>query len=336
MRKIIFFLLISILFPCAAYSAAYHIIDLGTLGGTNSKAYAMNDSGHVVGESTNSSGERQAFLWNGTTMINIGAGLGYSDTVATGINNSGVVIFNSMTSPVKSLYYDGTYHDPGINGYTRGINTSGQIAGYTESDQAYRYNGNLTYFSHGRPWAINDSGVMAGYNWEQAAYWDGSQHNIGTLGGTSAWFRAINNSNVMAGAVTNNGTDYTAMYYDGTAHFIGTLADDVKSEVRGINDDGLLVGYSRNALNNSTAFLYEDSTMKDLNDLVDNGTGWYLQDAWDINSFGQIIGYGINPDGETHAFLLTDASQFAVPEPMSIFLLCAGLFGTALRKRMRS
>lgn len=46
--------------------------------------------------------------------------------------------------------------------------------------------------------------------------------------------------------------------------------------------------------------------MLDLNSLLkDSGSGWTLEVANAINDKGQIVGYGLNPLGQTEAFLLT-------------------------------
>ena len=39
------------------------VVDLGTLGGSNSRATAVNASGHIVGTSQTATGEEHAFLW---------------------------------------------------------------------------------------------------------------------------------------------------------------------------------------------------------------------------------------------------------------------------------
>jgi probable HAF family extracellular repeat protein len=44
--------------------------------------------------------------------------------------------------------------------------------------------------------------------------------------------------------------------------------------------------------------------MIDLNTQLTSNSGWELQDAWDINNSGQIVGWGLY-NGETHAFVLT-------------------------------
>lgn len=44
-------------------------------------------------------------------------------------------------------------------------------------------------------------------------------------------------------------------------------------------------------------------SMTNLNNLLPNGSGWVLIDAWDINNSGHVVGYGTR-NGYTRAFLL--------------------------------
>jgi probable HAF family extracellular repeat protein len=67
--------------------------DLGTLGGTESRAYGINDRGEVVGESLTASGETHAFLWRDGAMIDLGTILGERvQSYAVAINNRGQVV----------------------------------------------------------------------------------------------------------------------------------------------------------------------------------------------------------------------------------------------------
>jgi probable HAF family extracellular repeat protein len=46
------------------WTRARGMVDLGTLGGRESRAFAVNASGHVVGSADNSEGHTHATLWN--------------------------------------------------------------------------------------------------------------------------------------------------------------------------------------------------------------------------------------------------------------------------------
>ena len=73
--------------------------DLGTLGGTNSSAYAINDSGQVVGQASTSDGAQHAFLYQNEKIIDLGTrthpdqnGNVWTLDTARGINNNGQII----------------------------------------------------------------------------------------------------------------------------------------------------------------------------------------------------------------------------------------------------
>jgi len=72
-----------------------HMRDLGTLGGNVSRGYAMNDAGWVVGESAKADNQTTAFVWDGTSMVDLQTRL-VDPTVfmamARGINNSGQIV----------------------------------------------------------------------------------------------------------------------------------------------------------------------------------------------------------------------------------------------------
>jgi probable HAF family extracellular repeat protein len=68
------------------------MIDLGTLGGTNSYASAINSNGQVAGRSQTADGQYHAFIWSATAgMVDLGT-LAGPDTIPTAMNNSGQVV----------------------------------------------------------------------------------------------------------------------------------------------------------------------------------------------------------------------------------------------------
>jgi probable HAF family extracellular repeat protein len=88
---------------------------------------------------------------------------------------------------------------------------------------------------------------------------------------------------------------------------LGTLPGDDAAAAYSVNSTGQIVGFSGN--NNglvSHAFLFENGSMKDLNNLVDGlPSGWSLTYASGINDYGQICGEGTTPEGPPHAFALS-------------------------------
>src|SRR6185312_5476663 len=109
------------------------MIDLGTLGGSQSMALGLNDSGQAIGWAELSSGDEHAFLYAQGVMTDLGT-LGGSFSTASAINASGQIVGLARTSGNANhafLYSNGTMTD-----------ISAQVPG--------------------SPWLINDGGAIAG------------------------------------------------------------------------------------------------------------------------------------------------------------------------------
>jgi probable HAF family extracellular repeat protein len=132
--------------------------------------------------------------------------------------------------------------------------------------------------------------------------------DIGTLGGSSSYGRAINNTGQIVGeaAIKSNVASHAFLYSNGKMRDLGTLNGSDSFATR-INNKGQVVGYSRNVRGGSDhPFLYSNGKMRDLNNLIPANSNCELINALSINDAGQIVANGlIKPNDEFRAFLLT-------------------------------
>lgn len=315
----------------------YTLIDLGTLGGDWSKAYGINDSGQVVGQSRDSDGESFAFLWSEGTMTNLGTLDGHPSSIARGINNLGQVVGRASFPWRALLWSDGTMTQVSMaHSMAYDINDLGQIVGsasnsdgdihaFLWSDGTATDLGTLGGFDSSSADGINNSGQVVGSCWSFSGGWtskaflwaDGTMTDLGTLGGERSGAEAINNSGQIVGWAENSDGDAPAfLWSDGTMTELGTLGANW-GVAWAINDLGQVVGTGayndEDAEEDWVAVLWSDGMVWDLNDLIAPDLGWKLMYAEDINNHGHIVGWG-QYQGEIRAFLL-------VPEPGSIAML---------------
>jgi probable HAF family extracellular repeat protein len=317
----------------------YAVIDLGDLGSGYSYAEGINSKGQVVGYAYTSSGYYHAFLWQNGSMQDI---IGSIQSYAYAINDNGQVVGSFYTNNYgyhAFLYQNDSVQDIGDLGggscAARGINNVGQITGYSRTPdsgsyyRAFLYSGgvmqNLGTFgstnNSSSAYGINDSGQIIGYyddsyNYDHAfVYSDGSKQDLGSLlsGEDNSEAYGINSSGQIVGSSVVLGGDYHAFLYEnGSMQDFDTIPNDY-SKAYGINNSGQIVGASTFGGSYNRAFLYSGGVMTNLNNLVIVGSGWTLQVANAINNNGQIVGYGVNPSGQTHAFLLTPVDPNSLP-----------------------
>jgi probable HAF family extracellular repeat protein len=255
-------------FPVSAGS--FHAItDLGTLGGTESFANAINDKGQVVGESRIAGDqETHGFFYDHGNLVdlsvlyNIGSG-SYLPT-ANDINNRRQIA-GSISNGHAALLSKGVTTDLGTFGgvfsSALGINDLGQIVGYYSSpdglNHAFLYsNGNMTGLG---PFgaeaisvatAINDSGMIVGEATDSFTvpshaflYSNGVMTDISPFGNSESYAEDINNRGQVVGEfLTAYGAAFHAfLYSNGVFTDIGS-ADSPESVALAINDRGQAVG----------------------------------------------------------------------------------------------
>lgn len=205
------------------------MVDLGTLGGTTSEAWRINNAGHVVGDAAAASGNLQAFLYTDSAgMVSLAPAAASSH--ARGISPNGQAT-GSMT--VGNSWHAFRYV-PGV-----GLTDLGLPAGYSHT-----YGG-----------AINDLGQVAGtvslsgtsnprlFRWTPGA---GFQIFGSSAPFTNCW--AINASGTVVGVSPVGGTYRAVMFADGMGMVdLNTLIDpaigwSLRAAID-INDRGQIVGY---------------------------------------------------------------------------------------------
>ena len=277
---------------------------INDLGLDSSTAYAINDSGTIVG----STGAQAFYGSDGSYSIT--NPMSELSQTAYDINNQGTALVSGAFGLQKqSFLWNGTDSFTAITATAHGINNNNAAVGQVSSsptfptnNSAFVYDEGITniIIPNGRAFDISDTGYVVGLYWPS---------NVGATSTPFIW---------------KDGVGFTAI-----DNLFG-----IGSRAYAVNNDGTVVGSANLPTGGSHAFLYQDGSLNDLNSMIDPSSGWILADARDINELGQIVGWG-TINGDTRAYLLTPT---AIPIPAAAWLFGSGLLGLvgAARKKKRA
>jgi probable HAF family extracellular repeat protein len=274
-----------------------HIADL--IGSDYSTAFGINAMGEVAG-SANTAGAVHAFrsLRTGGTQ-DLGTLPGDRASQAFAINNAGDAVgYSSGPTGIRAVLWPRKGAPqvlPGLPGGNTGkalaINDRGSIAGVSRSGSDF----------HAVLWtggAVQDLGALPGKSFSEALGLNNKGEVVGSSGAAVGARRAV-------------------LWAPGFAiKDLGVLTGGYSSRALGINDRSEVVGTSESLLG-SRAFVWTAAAgMRDLNTLLDPGSGFVLVQAVAINKGGTILALGRDDTGEgpDHGH---DAHEF----PTRVFLL---------------
>jgi probable HAF family extracellular repeat protein len=144
--------------------------------------------------------------------------------------------------------------------------------------------------------------------------WDADTgiRDLGTLGGDFGSANWLNDAGEVVGWATNQGNQAALafLWRNGLITDLGTVDGDQCSIANSINSHVQIVGISAPCdFSIQHVFLWEKGSILDLNALILPGSDLTLREPTFINDRGEIVGNGVLPNGDHHAFLLIPCDE---------------------------
>jgi probable HAF family extracellular repeat protein len=312
--RLLLAVLVQVVLASAAHAAIllFQLTDLGTLGGAESHATAVNNNGQVVGKAMTPYGVYRAFAYVNGVMYDLGT-LGGDYSAATGINDLAQITGESTLANKETRAFsfaNGVMYDLGTLGgnysTAAGINNNGLIVGTAAlssgHDHAFVFANAVMYDlgtlggNYSTAAAIDDGNVIVGtsaiatnplpgeYNQYAFAFLNGSMQNLSILGGIfNDPYHPLTIQAVSEGGIAGDyGPDPLGgfgpagfAYVGGQLAIFGNSSTSTGSE-EGVDAFGDVVGWY-NDLGSITsseqyASLYQDGVLYDLNQAVNLST----------------------------------------------------------------
>jgi probable HAF family extracellular repeat protein len=280
---------------------------LGSLG-NGSKALAINDSNKVVGSFQSGPSTTRAFSYLNGVVTDLG---GKFNEIALALNNVGDIVGREQVSTLPGTYaasylggqakdYPGyLVHPPFGLGYIKaatGVNDYSEAVGAIASSgsDGLPILGMIYYAAPGEWHQITPLAANPAFPGLELSLQPLAINNLGHVVGT-------------AGAAILHAF-FSPFWFSPTVD-LGTLNPSdpyALSVATAINNHDAVVGFASDPAppHNADAFLYNGTTMIDLNTRLTNGEGWHLLSANAINDNGEIVGTGTYNNQQV-AFLLT-------------------------------
>jgi probable HAF family extracellular repeat protein len=328
---LVLFAVASVFLAASPSRAAAGDFEVTKLGGYDSNAIAINDSGQVAGNTTviGAGGEQRQhpFFWTRAGgMIDLGADPSF-DSAAFAMNSKGVVVgYGHYHGSEQAFAWTraggrialGALPDVGDVPIPTAVSDSGQVVG-RQGDHGFSWTptggmvdiGSLSAGGAGTAaQAVSNRGQVVGYSGPYAFSWtkDGGMVNLGALPGRSiSEARAVNSNGQVVGYSGGSGAVEHAFSWTSSGGMVdlGALpGGDGRSEATAINDNGQVVGSS------SAEFGFGAFSWTAAGGMVDLGRvpGDNLVRAAAINNRGQVVGGSVfhhDISEESHAFLWT-------------------------------
>jgi uncharacterized membrane protein len=305
----------------SAAEPSYTLSDIGPVGGS-AHADAISPNGTVVGDMTEAGGtESVPFIWRNGVLEPLALPAGYSSGLALGVNDAGTVVGGVTESSGRFRAVIWTSGAPSLVGpvdsLAFGVNADGVAVGRSQ-DRPVRWIAGAAS-ELGAPSdppaqaeGINDAGVAVGastgpvtapYVWRNGA---GSSLPL-PEGDTSGEAYTVNRNGVIAGwTMPSSGISRAVVWDVAGAHVLATPSGWQQAAASSVNTAGDVVGVAFGGEAGTRAVIWRGGAPVDLNSLVAGASGWDLNEAFQIDEAGRIVGFGVH-DGVERGYLLTPA-----------------------------
>lgn len=350
--------------------SVYVVTDLGTLGGTVSRATAINNKGQIVGWSRLPSTEVRAVEFNSSdpSQIRELGTLEGGSTQAFGISDSGVIVGSSRLAnngPFRAVTFDadgpGTVRDLG-NGSANAANSNGLIVGNRGGtpilfDATGGGNNKDLGGLRGPPGnnganGINNKNQVVGsaetQNFgRQATLYDVSDSSrnraLGFVGKVSVAVDINEKGQAIGSAALENGESRVVLWDTNTPagfKIFEPVEGSTTNTATAINNRGEFIGVSSGPEHLPWIFDPQTAEFFAINSLIYRHDPLFslisIFQVDDINDQGRIVGTALILDGpqsgELHAVLLTPVP---VPAALPLFLTALSALGLMFWRRRR-